>query len=237
MGKKAKRIQKPTTIFFLRHGQPENPRKLIKGTASFPLFEEGQEQVKVQAKKLKGERIAAIFTSPALRCRQTAWIAASVLNEDLPGVKTPRKPCRWRGRVSGCSEAEAMTPPRWNISGPGGVKIKQTTHLSEWTSEYDGQPAAVMADFSLEEYNRAFQPKMTVLKRMKDFVRMALAKYPGQRIVAVSHQGPIDLLLFSLQGKDTANLPREGLITKMGELIKVILSQDMKILEIERISY
>jgi len=208
MGKRIKnKPVRPITIFFLRHGDPENPKRLIKGMAAFPLSKKGREQIKAQVKKLQNERIAAIFTSPALRCQQTAQLVASVLNQGLP---------------------------KKSLEGPGGVKIKVTTQLSEWRSSLDGQPETQAKKMPLTDYNRTFEPKEKVLKRMKEFVKTALSKYPGERIVAVSHQGPIDLLLFSLAGKDVSQMPGRGLVTKMAELVKVSLNQELQIQKIER---
>jgi len=227
MGKKPKKTDRPTTIFFLRHGQPDNPKKIIKGMAPFPLSKQGREQIKKQGVRLKNQKIGAIFTSPALRCQQTAQIVASVLNEGLPKPKHPS------GRH--LRGDHRLTPPGCQaITGPGGLKIKLSTYLKEWTSRLDGQYEVEANKLSLEAYNQAFEPKAKVLKRMQEFVKMILAKYSGQKIVAVSHQGPIDLLLFTLQNKDISRMPCKDLITKEGEMVKMVFDQKMNLLESER---
>ncbi|MBM3209225.1 histidine phosphatase family protein [Candidatus Shapirobacteria bacterium] len=64
-----------TTIYFARHGQPDNPKGLIKGDLpGFPLDDLGRKQAEALGKKFSKRPIAAIYSSPLLRCRQTARI-------------------------------------------------------------------------------------------------------------------------------------------------------------------
>jgi len=86
----------------------------------------------------------------------------------------------------------------------------------------DGQPEKEAEKLGLKIYNQAFEPSPKVLKRMKYFVQMILKKFSGQKIIAVSHQGPIDLLLFALQKKDTSRMPFKDLATERGEIIKTV---------------
>ena len=64
-----------TIIYFVRHGKPDNPKGMIKGRLpGFPLNELGKEQSKETGERLSSRPIAAIYSSPILRCRQTARI-------------------------------------------------------------------------------------------------------------------------------------------------------------------
>jgi broad specificity phosphatase PhoE len=62
-----------TTISFIRHGQVYNPEKLIYGRLpGFGLSDMGKRQVEGTADYLKQISLAAIYSSPLLRARQTA---------------------------------------------------------------------------------------------------------------------------------------------------------------------
>jgi len=64
-----------TIIYFVRHGKPDNPKGVIKGNLfGFPLNELGEKQSMEIGEKLSSRPIAAIYSSPILRCRQTARI-------------------------------------------------------------------------------------------------------------------------------------------------------------------
>jgi len=232
MGKKRSVVDssRPTTIFFIRHGRPDNPKGLIKGLAPFKLSEEGEKQVEGQAERLKGERIARIFTSPVRRCRQTAEIVASVLNKRAESLLRggPAK----GGDSSEVGRSAGLIS---ELTGPGGVKVKTTTNLTEWASKFDGRPGKEARRVGKELYNAGFEPQGKVIKRMKEFVQMALIKFAGQKIVAVSHQGPIDLLILNCLGKDTDQAPWEGLTTGFAGIVRVDFDSEGKILKFERI--
>jgi broad specificity phosphatase PhoE len=63
----------PTAISFVRHGEVYNPDNIFYGRLSgFRLSEKGNYQAAQAAETLNGSRLAAIFSSPLLRARQTA---------------------------------------------------------------------------------------------------------------------------------------------------------------------
>ena len=69
------------TIYFIRHGEVDNPKQILYGRLPrFGLSELGKEQALVTAQKLKNTPTKALYTSPLLRARQTAEIIGSVLN-------------------------------------------------------------------------------------------------------------------------------------------------------------
>ncbi len=62
-----------TVISFVRHGEVYNPGKVFYGRLpGFRLSDKGQSQAILAAETLNGSRLAAIFSSPLLRARQTA---------------------------------------------------------------------------------------------------------------------------------------------------------------------
>lgn len=68
------------TVYFVRHGAVENPRKIEYGRLpGFPLSETGWEEAEKTARQLTGKGIEAIYASPLLRTRQTA----EIINEKL----------------------------------------------------------------------------------------------------------------------------------------------------------
>lgn len=77
------RVAAGTRILFLRHGFVHNPKGLIYGRMPrYRLSDVGRQDVARAARWLAQVPIAAIYTSPLLRARQTAEIIA----KDHPGV-------------------------------------------------------------------------------------------------------------------------------------------------------
>lgn len=81
----------PTTISVVRHGHIVNERGVFHGRLpGFPLSEEGVAQAQAAAGALLDDPIAAIFTSPMLRARQTAQILQESRPERPPVQEEPR---------------------------------------------------------------------------------------------------------------------------------------------------
>ncbi|MBI3969026.1 MAG: GNAT family N-acetyltransferase [Chloroflexi bacterium] len=67
----------PTSVLFVRHADVHNPREIIYGRLPrFRLGEAGRKKAEVTAQYLASERIAAFYSSPLLRARETASIIA-----------------------------------------------------------------------------------------------------------------------------------------------------------------
>ena len=68
-------MTKYTTISLIRHGQVYNPEKVVYGRLpGFGLSEVGKKQVSCTAQFLQDAPLAAIYSSPLLRARETAEI-------------------------------------------------------------------------------------------------------------------------------------------------------------------
>ncbi|MBI4459230.1 MAG: alpha-ribazole phosphatase [Acidobacteria bacterium] len=68
----------PTKVWLIRHGEPEDSaRGHCYGSLDVGLSAEGERQIQAVASKLSGEPWAAIYTSPRLRCLQSARILAA----------------------------------------------------------------------------------------------------------------------------------------------------------------
>jgi broad specificity phosphatase PhoE len=69
-----------TTIYFLRHGDVNNPKNILYGRMpGFTLSEDGKRQIKKLAAGLKTKGISQIYTSPILRASQTAQMIGKIL--------------------------------------------------------------------------------------------------------------------------------------------------------------
>lgn len=73
---------KQTILYLMRHGDVENPKKILYGRLrGFGLSNEGKMKVNYAIDILKKEGIDLIYTSPMLRARQTASIAGKLLQK------------------------------------------------------------------------------------------------------------------------------------------------------------
>ena len=68
-------MESPTRIHFVRHGHVRNPGKVYYGRLlGFPLSEVGRYQATRASQFFREENIAAVYSSPQLRARQTAMV-------------------------------------------------------------------------------------------------------------------------------------------------------------------
>lgn len=71
-------------ITFIRHGEIEsNLRHAYVGWTDKPLTENGREQAKYVAKRLKNVKFDAIYTSPLIRAKETAKIIADSCHTEV----------------------------------------------------------------------------------------------------------------------------------------------------------
>lgn len=71
------------TLLLVRHGDVHNPRNVLYGRLPrFGLSARGRAEIALTGRRLADEPVAAIYTSPRLRARQSAAIIAGF----LPGV-------------------------------------------------------------------------------------------------------------------------------------------------------
>lgn len=84
-----------TKIFFVRHGEVNNPNKVWYGRLpGFSLSSNGKKQMSETAQQLCKNKIDAIYSSPLLRAKQSAVIISNILNlpinysDDLLEIKS-----------------------------------------------------------------------------------------------------------------------------------------------------
>lgn len=70
-----------TTVYFVRHGEIENPKNIVPlWLPGFALSAVGRAQIETLADQFSAKNIAAIYTSPVQRCRESAAIIGEKLN-------------------------------------------------------------------------------------------------------------------------------------------------------------
>lgn len=103
-------------IFFVRHGEVHNPGAIFYGRLPrFRLSALGERQAEGAGRVLAGVPLAAIYTSPLLRARQTGRIIARG-HPAIP-VKTTQAIVEIRSRLQGTS-LEALDATSWNFYEP-----------------------------------------------------------------------------------------------------------------------
>ncbi len=75
-------LQCPARVFVARHGLAEYESDLVTDDGG-SLTREGRDQARSLAERLRGEKIARVWSSPLSRAVQTAEIAAAVLGVDV----------------------------------------------------------------------------------------------------------------------------------------------------------
>lgn len=149
---------KPTRIWLIRHGDPESSvRGRCYGALDIGLSAEGRNQIKAVASQFDGEALAAIYTSPRLRCKQSAEILADILGLRF-GIVDALSEIDF-GEFEGCTydEIEARYPDlyrQWmehptETQFPGGESLKvMWTRVTEAASvlraRHSGQNIAVV---------------------------------------------------------------------------------------------
>ncbi len=149
---------RPTYLFLIRHGENEwTERGALAGrTPSVPLNDKGKEQAQQVAERLKEQPITAVYSSPLLRCLETAEPLAAALNLSVsvePGILEVDYG-EWRGGEL----KELGKRPEWRLVQiypggfrfPGGETLREVqnrviTTLERIRTEHAGEVIAVYA--------------------------------------------------------------------------------------------
>ena len=111
------------TILLARHGETDwNRDSRFQGHADPPLNERGRAQARELARRLNGQRVLAVYTSPLQRARETADIVAARFGLPVEAVEGLREVDvgSWTGLTR--AEVERRFPDgyaRWLDYGPG----------------------------------------------------------------------------------------------------------------------
>src|SRR5918999_1946555 len=151
-----------TTILLARHGETDwNREDRFQGHADPPLNELGRQQARELAESLADSGVAAVYASPLARASETAKIVAEVLG--LP-VET-----RTALREVDVGSWQGLTRDQVETRYPD--DFRRWLHAGEGWS--DGE--------SYDELGRRGVADLLVLA----------AKHPGERILVVTHGGPV----------------------------------------------
>jgi broad specificity phosphatase PhoE len=165
-------------IHLVRHGRVHNPRRVVYGRLpGWHLSAKGRRQAEAVARSLAGRGVAALFSSPLERARETAEILAGVL----------RLPVQVRHDLT-----ESALAARWE--GLSWLEVWTRRH-HEWDT-YRKRPLEMEAP----------EPLLRLAARMSSALRALAAAHPGQQVVAVSHGDPIKAAVVALAGGDLARL-------------------------------
>jgi probable phosphoglycerate mutase len=153
----------PTVVLLVRHGVTATTGKILPGRAAgLHLSDEGRLQAEGAAKRIKLlPRVAAIYSSPLERARETA----------IPIARARRMPVRIDRGLLECDFGE------WT-----GEKLRRLSKRPEW-DVVQRHPSAFR--FPGGESFTELQTRITnALARL-------VAQHPGRVVVAVSHADPI----------------------------------------------
>lgn len=174
-----------TRVHLVRHGQVDNPRRIVYGRQpGWHLSAKGRRQAEAVARALAGRAVAALFSSPLERARETADILA----------RTLALPVQVRDDLT-----ESALAAHWE--GLSWLHVWTQRHR-EWDT-YRKRPLEMEAPEPLPE----------LAARMAAAVRALAAAFPGRQVVAVSHGDPIKAAVVALTGGDLARLHEEKLPT------------------------
>ncbi len=177
-----RKLPKPTTIAFVRHGQTPTTGKVLPGRAKgLHLADQGVAQARAAAERLAAYgNVAAVYASPLERTRETAAPIGRALG--LP-VRVER----------GLLECDFGT---WT-----GRELKELYRLAEW-QQVQRNPS----QFRFPE-GESF---LEMQARASDAVRRIVAAHPGEVVVCVSHADPIKVLVADAMGSHLDHFQRFG---------------------------
>jgi broad specificity phosphatase PhoE len=164
-----------TRLFLVRHGAtPLSSENRFSGDIGVDLSEEGRAQVETLARRLSGEKIAAIYASTLSRAVETATILAGphglpVVTRD--GLREIRHG-RWEG----------LTRPEVESKFPG---------------EYESWDADPLTFAPV-----GGESGLAVLTRALPVIRELVLAHEGQEVLVVSHKATLRLMISSLLGFD-----------------------------------
>jgi broad specificity phosphatase PhoE len=151
-----------TTIVLVRHGETDwNRENRFQGRADPPLNDAGRRQARELAERLRPDSVTAVYSSPLRRARETATIVAELLALD----------------VSVNDALMEVDVGSWSGLTRTEVEARFPEGFRRWL-EYDhgwedGE--------SYEELGR----------RVVDGLSLIADAHPGERVLAVTHGGPI----------------------------------------------
>lgn len=180
-------LQCPARVFLARHGEAEYETALVTDDGG-SLTARGREQSRALAERLRGERVARVWTSPLSRAVQTAEIAAAALDVDVVVREGLRE--YGVGSLAGTDGDEAA------VVGPV---------LRAWV---EGDEGATIP---------GGEPVAGIVGRVRGVLDEIADAHPGEAVLVVTHGGTIQATVPELLGLPRAAaydlvLPGAGLV-------------------------
>ena len=166
---------KPTRLYLVRHGATQlSAEDRFSGSVGVELSDEGRAQAARLGERLRTETLAAIYTSPLSRARDTAAIVAGACGRDVRELDGVREIShgRWEGLTR--REVEARYPDEY-----------AAWEEDPFTFAPEGGESGV-----------------AVLARALPAIREVVTRHAGAQVVVVSHKATIRIVLSSLLGFD-----------------------------------
>jgi broad specificity phosphatase PhoE len=165
----------PTRVFIVRHGATIlSAEDRFAGATDVPLSDEGREQTRRLANRLKPEKLAGVIASPLGRTMETARILAEPHGLD----------------VIPCDGFREISHGRWEQLTRREVQERFPEEAAEWERD--------PYTFAPEGGESGLAVTARALPALIELVR----HNPGRTLLVVSHKGTIRLLLSSLLGFD-----------------------------------
>jgi broad specificity phosphatase PhoE len=161
-----------TSIVLVRHGETDwNRERRFQGHADTSLNDDGRRQAEALADLLAGDTFAAVYSSPLLRARETAEIVAARLGVPFEASEGLKEVDV--GSWSGLTTTEVEE------QFPDAFRRWRATYSGGWTDgeTYDELGARVVAEL------------LEIAQRHR-----------GQRVLVVTHGGPIRSVLAAAAG-------------------------------------
>lgn len=160
-------IRKPTLVLLVRHGQTPKTGVILPGRASgLHLADEGRRQADAVAQRIgRLPSVAAVYTSPLERARETAGAIASARRLTLR-VERGLNECDV-GEWTGLQLKRVRRKPEWQLvrHHPSGFRFPEGESFTEMQARVTGALARLVE------------------------------RHPGETIVAVSHADPIKAVI------------------------------------------
>jgi broad specificity phosphatase PhoE len=170
-----------TEILLARHGETDwNRESRFQGHADPPLNERGREQAAELAEALADEQLADVYSSPLRRAFETAELVAA--RHGLPAVP-----------VEGLREVDVGS---WQALTRNEVERRFPEQFRRWLDYGQGWDDG-------ETYEAMGERALTALEELA-------ARHDGERILAVTHGGPIRAAFARAEGLTHAEARRRG---------------------------
>ncbi len=141
----------------------------------------GRRQAQALAAHMRQTRLAAVYSSPIGRARQTAGYVADALGQEVqiePGLREVAL-----GRI-GLDVLEGMTPDEVSVALR--ARLRDIAVVALTTGSWSSFPSA--------------EPSTSIRARMVEVVEAVAARHRGQRVALISHGGSINAYIAAILG-------------------------------------